>query len=241
MKLAGIDLAWRGEKNPSAIAVGSLNGSQLSLEQLEPAIFSLSSVSEFISSVAELSGIAIDAPLIIENKAGQRDCERLLGRDYGSRKASCHTSNKSLYPESLSVNLSSFLELKGFQHLASDKWQIECYPHPAIIECFGLPERLAYKKGKVSSKKSGQVALANYILNLEYSSVLKLKLPEHLKSLLSAHYIHSLKGNALKTNEDALDAIVCLYIAGLYQTKVSGVTYGDFRRGYIWVPQVKCI
>lgn len=121
------------------------------------------------------------------------------------------------------------------------KWQIECYPHPAIIECFGLPERLAYKKGKISSKKSGQIALANYILNLEYSSVLKLKLPEHLKSLLSAHHIHSLKGNALKTNEDALDAIVCLYITGLYQTKVSGVTYGDFRRCYIWVPQVKCI
>ena len=29
MKLAGIDLAWHGDKNPSAIAIGTLSGSNL--------------------------------------------------------------------------------------------------------------------------------------------------------------------------------------------------------------------
>ena len=121
MKLAGVDLAWQGEHNPSAI-----------VEQL--------------TKQADLQGIAIDAPLIINNETGQRQCEKALSRDYGGRKASCHTSNKRLYPDALSVKLSSILYTQGFEHLATSKWQIECYPHPAIIECFALPERLAYKK-----------------------------------------------------------------------------------------------
>ena len=47
MKLAGVDLAWQGEHNPSAI-----------VEQL--------------TKQADLQGIAIDAPLIINNETGQR-------------------------------------------------------------------------------------------------------------------------------------------------------------------------
>ncbi|GEM78506.1 DUF429 domain-containing protein [Vibrio superstes] len=241
MKLAGIDLAWHSEKNPSAIAIGTLSGKNLILDQLEPAIFGMSRILEILKNQNELWGVAIDAPLIIENQTGQRVCEKSLSRDYGSRKASCHTSNKSLYPEAMSVNLSSSLKSQGFQHLSSDRWQIECYPHPAIIECFGLTERLAYKKGKVADKKSGQVELANFILALEKSSILSLQLPTQIKMLLSDSYINSLKGTDLKNNEDALDAIVCLYIAGLYQLKVSSVTYGDTEHGYIWVPLQKCI
>ncbi|MGC9461085.1 DUF429 domain-containing protein [Vibrio genomosp. F10] len=241
MKLAGIDLAWQGDKNPSAIAIGSLGGSNLILEQLEPAILGMSNILEVIANQKEISGIAIDAPLVIKNQTGQRECEKSLSRDYGSRKASCHTSNLSLYPDALSVNLSSSLQSLGYEHLASELWQIECYPHPAIIECFGLPERLSYKKGCVADKKAGQIKLASFIAALEQSSILSLKIPEHVKGLLSAPYIENLKGRALKSNEDALDAIVCLYIAGLYQIRTSSATYGDAAQGYIWVPQQKCI
>ena len=125
--------------------------------------------------------------------------------------------------------------------MSSELWQIECYPHTSIIECFGLPERLSYKKGNVADKKAGQIKLASFILALEKSSVLSLKIPEQVKVLLSVPYIESLKGKALKSSEDALDAIICLYIAGLYQIRTSSVTYGDAAQGYIWVPQVKCI
>lgn len=241
MKLAGIDLAWHGDKNPSAIAIGTLSGSNLILERLEPAILGVSNILELVVNQKDISGIAIDAPLVIENQTGQRECEKALSRDYGARKASCHTSNLSLYPDALSVNLSSSLQSLGYEHLSSDLWQIECYPHPTIIECFGLPERLAYKKGSVADKKAGQIKLASFILALEHSSVLSLQIPEQVKVFLSAPYIESLKGKALKSNEDALDSIICLYIAGLYQVQISSVTYGDASQGYIWVPQVKCI
>ena len=213
----------------------------LEVESIEPALQSVDSVISVIQSHPEVIGVAIDAPLVVENQTGQRSCEKALGHDYGERKASCHTSNKSLYPDPLSVRLSLLLQKSGFQHLEGDRWQIECYPHPAIIECFGLAERLAYKKGKVCEKKSGQLRLAKLIKKLEYSDVLQLKISKCLKVSLSEPDIGALRGKALKQNEDALDSIICLYVAGLHQQKVAGKLYGDSSHGYIWVPQVKCI
>ena len=101
MKLAGIDLAWQGDKNPSAIAIGTLNGNTLILEDVEPAVYGMSAVLELITNQKEICGVAIDAPLVINNQTGQRECEKALGRMYGSRKSSCHPSNKSLYLQTL--------------------------------------------------------------------------------------------------------------------------------------------
>ncbi|RZM81283.1 DUF429 domain-containing protein [Pseudoalteromonas rubra] len=241
MTLMGLDLAWHSEKNPSAAAVGSLNGGVLSLEGVEPALFGLQDIVTFIARQPSLTGIAIDAPLIIENQTGQRECEKQLSRDYGSRKASCHTSNTTLYPAAASVALSLALQEQGFEHLALTQWQIECYPHPAMIECFELPERLLYKKGDVATRKAGQRALASLIAQLASSRVLAFEIPESFSHILSEDYIESLSGQTLKSNEDALDAIFCLYIAGLYQIQAPGMAYGCDQQGYIWVPQVPCI
>ena len=241
MKLAGIDLAWQSDKNPSAIAIGKLKGGSLNLQSMYPAIYGIERVIEQLNSETDLSGMAIDAPLIIENIKGQRPCEKLLSSEYGSRFASCHTSNLTLYPGAKSVYLSESLHLKGFNHLSGNKWQIECYPHPAIIEIFGLSERLKYKKGKVSDKKFGQIQLASLIKSLEYSSVLKLKVDENFNDILDEKVIESLRGQSLKSNEDALDSIVCLYIAGLFAVGAKGKIFGYADSGYIWVPQLSCV
>lgn len=160
-----------GRAQPPAIAIGCIKHKQLVLESLEPALYKLPRIVKHLTKQGDLQGIAIDAPLIIKNASGQRECEKALSRDYGGRKASCHTSNKRLNPEALSVELSSILQSQGFHHLVTSEWQIECSPHPAIIECFGLPERLAYKKGSVADRKAGQIELANLILSLECSKL----------------------------------------------------------------------
>ncbi len=153
--LAGVDLGWQSEKNPSAIAHGSLNGNVLAVRGLEPAVLGINEVADKLTGITGLQGIAIDAPLVINNAEGQRACETGIGQTYGSRKASCHTSNTKLYPDARSVYLSGRLSESGFQHLNGERWQIECYPHPAIIEIFGLPERLKYKKGNVADRGTG--------------------------------------------------------------------------------------
>lgn len=235
--LAGVDLAWQSDSNPSAIAIGKLAGNKLTVTAVEGAVTGIDSVYNCLDSINNLKGIAIDAPLIITNKSGQRLCEKAIGKEYGSRKASCHTSNLNLYPDAKSVYLSKKLEAKGYNHLARDKWQIECYPHPAIIEIFGLPERLKYKKGKKTEKVAGQKQLASMLLQLSNSNLLKLSISEHLKHYFDPKRTESLRGQALKSNEDVLDAILCLYVAGLYELGEEGITFGDICSGYVWIPK----
>jgi len=57
---------------------------------------------------------------------------------------------------------------------------------------------------------------------------------------LDTQRIQSLRGAALKHNEDVLDAIVCLYIAALYQAGNSERVFGCTEQGYIYVPQGAC-
>lgn len=243
MQLAGIDLAWHSSKNPTALAVGSLRDRVLTLESIAGDLFGVDAIATYLSELPDLSGIAIDAPLIIRNTTGQRACETLIGKEYGSRHAACHTSNLTLFPNADGVMLSQLLVSSGFQNVGevAGKWQIECYPHPALIEIFNLAVRLPYKKGRVSDKKRGQCQLAEMLLGLSQSSVLRLMIPDVLSQSLRHSHIESLGGVALKRNEDMLDAIVCFYVAGLYAIGIRDQFFGDAEEGYVYVPRVRCI
>lgn len=160
----GIDLAWQSADNSSAVAIATCSPDFSRIETIHPEINNWNNILKLVHKQDLLVGISIDAPLIVNNKSGQRRCENELSQKYGSRKASCHSTNLTMYPNPDGVSLSKELNLLGFEHLnLNGKFQIECYPHPAIIEVFGLKERLRYKKGTISEKKEGQMKLANYI------------------------------------------------------------------------------
>lgn len=241
--LVGIDLAWVSANNPTAIAVGSLRGKTLTLDAVLQNLYGIESILEHLAGIDSLHGVTIDGPTIIRNFNGRRACEDELSRVYGSRKAGCHTSNLSRYPNADSVKLGDALAARGFVHLGNHAkcWQSECYPHPALIEIFQLRERHLYKKGGVEQKRQGQKALAQLLLRLESSPVLRLRIPGELKFVFSREAITALRGKALKHNEDALDAVICLYIAGLYQLGHQARIFGDAASGYIYVPQGGCL
>jgi len=119
-----------------------------------------------------------------------------------------------------------------------EKWQVECYPHPAIIELFGLEERLKYKKGRVDQKRSGQICLARYIKSLKTYPSLPLLISSDCEMYLDYERIKKLQGARLKSNEDAMDAIVCLIVAGLYAIGKPMNRFGDLKSGYIVVPRI---
>ncbi len=241
MVLAGVDLAWQSEKNGSGLAFGVVESDRLRVLEAYSAVVGLKAIRAGLARYPKLTGLAIDAPLIINNAQGQRECERLLARRYASRKASCHASNLNLYPAAASVELSKELQVRGFAHAPSrGNFQLECYPHPALIEIFGLPERLAYKKGKVFERRNGQIVLAGLLENLQSSPVLSPEYPAALTDRMRPAYIESLRGQALKDNEDLLDAIVCLYVAALFAKRQPGQVFGTTQDGYIYVPQVDC-
>ena len=100
---------------------------------------------------------------------------------------------------------------------------------------------MKYKKGKVAERRGGQKVLASLLKKLSKSAVLRLIVLDQHHQIIDGAYIESLAGQALKSNEDALDSVVCLYIAALYAKNFKGQVFGDANSGYIWVPQVACI
>jgi len=239
----GIDLAWRSEKNPSGGAVlrGDRQGARLM--DVITSLASCPAVLSYIENHATASTcVAIDAPLIIRNKTGQRPCETLIGKQYGARHASCHTSNLALYPQAASVHLASQLISRGFRHAAdfahpkNQRVMLEVYPHPALLELFRLPSIIKYKKGNIARKRSGQRELQDRLKELS-RFVPPLESTPRLSEFLATN-VNSLPGAKLKANEDGLDAIVCAYIAYYYWfwgpcgTRV----FGDVDSGYIILP-----
>jgi predicted RNase H-like nuclease len=236
--LMGVDLAWLSDKNGSGIAIGVLKDRQLELQHVYSGVIGLDNVMKIIDAQPGLSGLAIDAPLIIANQSGSRPCEKALSSVYSPKWAGCHPSNLDRYPNAASVRLAQYLQSNGFDHLGKSpgKWQLECYPHPAIINLFGLDKRLAYKKGTIADKKRGQVQLANYLKGLNNSSRLSLIIHSDCGIYFDPGRIESLSGQGIKDNEDGLDAALCLYIAALYATGSSMECYGGLDEGYIVVP-----
>lgn len=244
MDLIGIDLAWQAATHTSAAAVGTLCDTTLTIHALRDDLAGVDSILEFVASYPRAAGIAIDAPLIVNNVSGQRACETALGRVYAARKAGCHAANLTLYPDPDSVRLADALLERGFVHLGrprQSRWQIECYPHPALIEVFGLAQRHRYKKGRVADKRDGQIALGRLLRRLSASPLLRLSVDDPISSCLDADEIGGKRGAALKRNEDAIDAIICAYVAALYAVDVPGAVFGSADDGYIYVPQACCV
>ncbi len=240
LNLAGIDVAWKMGNNPSAIAIGQLQGGVLTVTEICPSVRGREAVLAAVGAEKQLAGIAVDGPLIINNATGKRPGETAVSRRFASRGAATHASNLSLYPNADTVWLAKQLEAQGFDHAVAppQRFQLECYPHAALIEIFELPKRLLYKRKpgvNIAGQRDGQVALARLLRTLSNRQPLALDTTA-CRRWLNEDRIQLLRGQALKDNEDVLDALVCLYVAGLFAGGGCEVL-GDIRKGYIVVPK----
>ncbi|MEJ2548708.1 MAG: DUF429 domain-containing protein [Gemmatimonadota bacterium] len=95
------------------------------------------------------------------------------------------------------------------------RWFFEVYPHPAHVVLFGLDRIVKYKKGRVEARRQGQRSFA---------ALLETKLSDGKPRLVAGKAVNalfttdpqSLRGKALKANEDRLDALLCCYLAAHY-------------------------
>jgi predicted RNase H-like nuclease len=243
-RLAGIDIAWRAG-NGSAMAFGELKHRVLSVDKVVHQHFSAAAMGQLLLA-EEVHGVAIDGPTVIPNQTGMRHCERAVISAFGRRGVACYPANLNLWADCQSLQVSHWLQHHGYVHAGSQPavvtqqpWQIECYPHAALLELFQLPYRLAYKKGAVAARVSGQQQLAQLLLSLQQRqpSGLQLKFAPILRQqMLDIDYIGGLRGSGLKANEDCLDALVCLVIAAFHQAQQSQV-FGTDEQGFIVVPR----
>ena len=99
--IIGVDLAWQSEKNSSAVAISKLENNALEIVQVEKRVVGLDNivalVDQWVESDCKIAGVAIDASLIINNLTGQRECEKLITKTYGGRKAAKRLRNHHRY------------------------------------------------------------------------------------------------------------------------------------------------
>lgn len=240
----GVDLAW-SDRNPTGIAIlrTSKTGTRLS------AVHTVNggvSIADFIRSHSTPHIlVAIDAPLIITNTTGQRTCENEVGKRYGARNASCHTSNLTLRPNSAGVVLLKELMKSGFQHFDIDdpaqsgKLVAEVYPHAAMVALWNLPKALSYKKGTVVQRRVGLETLRLQLRGLQRADP-PLDHSDVLDELLSRD-LAELRGRQLKNYEDQLDAVFCAYLAYYfwYWRDERSEVFGDTANGYILNPKLQ--
>jgi predicted RNase H-like nuclease len=228
----GVDLAWT-ERNGSGACALDADGCVVD----ERILVADDDIVEWVSGLASDSAVlAIDAPLLVPNETGRRLCESEVSREYGSRWAAAHSSNRQLFLNRCGVirgeDLAGELLRLGFGDLWSQarRTLLEVYPHPAIIEAFGLPKRLAYKKGRIAARRAGLRRLDALILGLDRADPPFIGPPIEITDAMT--------GRELKAIEDLIDARICAWVAAVWNRYRNARVrvFGDTVGGHIAVP-----
>lgn len=240
MKFLGVDFGWTS--GASGLCCLSWENGRLELLDLQrrDAIADILSWLDSWIAPDESGVVAVDAPTLIPNATGMRLPDRLAHKHFGRYHAGCYPANLGSVFAARTVAFGLSLEARGFQHAPSiepkqaGRFQIEAFPHPAIVHLFGLPQILKYKKGRVAERRTELARLRDYIF--EY-------LPAHVPSLNLANTKSSVpeiptRGTELKAVEDQLDSLICAYIAAhwWYWGLERNLVLGDRAEGYIVVP-----
>jgi predicted RNase H-like nuclease len=194
-------------------------------------------------TAGETALIAVDAPTLIPNASGMRLPDRLTHQYFGRYHAGCYPANRNRPFASRTVAFGETLEKLGFHHAPAivpqqpGRYQIEVFPHPAIVHLFNLEQILKYKKGRLLERQRELEKLRRYIVEK-----LPLRQPHlNLNISDSSLFVQSLsecRGRELKVIEDRLDSLICAYVGAhwWYWGKERNWVLGDVNTGYIIVP-----
>lgn len=239
MKFIGIDLGWKSQ--PSGLCCLEWIDGQLQLLDLnrkEAIADILTWIDQSVQS-DEPAIIAVDAPTLIPNATGSRLADKLSHKYFGKYHAGCYPANQNLPFAERTINFGLELESRGFAHAPTiepqklSRYQIEVFPHPAIVNLFNLERILKYKKGRLTERRLELIKLQNYLLNILPSFCPPLRLCGSLLLEIPT------TGAALKATEDKLDSLICAYVAAYwwYWGEQRNLVLGDRTTGYIVIPQ----
>ncbi|MDJ0796307.1 MAG: DUF429 domain-containing protein [Calothrix sp. MO_167.B12] len=249
MKFLGIDLGWKSQ--PSGLCYLKLIDEKLQIIDLsrqELIVDVLTWVDNCIQS-QEAGIIAVDAPTLIPNKTGSRLADKLTHKHFGKYHAGCYPANQNLPFAERTINFGLELESRGFVHAPTmepqklGRYQIEVFPHPAMVHLFDLQRILKYKKGRIQERQQELLKLYNYITDIlpHLEPGLNLNSPAQAQTsgLFGIEFFSSSPtGAELKAAEDKLDSLICAYVAAYwwYWGEQRNLVLGDGSTGYIVIP-----
>jgi predicted RNase H-like nuclease len=237
----GVDLAW-GTRAATGLAAVAEDGSLVGSATVR-------TDDDVVAWVGSLGRdpvvVALDAPLVVTNPSGMRECERLVARAFGAHGASCHPSSRAR-PVFDPPRAEVLARRCGW---STDPWSsggpgapvaIEVYPHAAMVGLFSLGSVLPYKAKPGRSVDLRRAALLEVLHHLE--TVPELRLEEHPRWLsLRAAVVDATRHVHLERVEDEVDAVLCAHLAWLWAHRRDGLqVYGDpdgpGDRGFIVAP-----
>jgi predicted RNase H-like nuclease/ppGpp synthetase/RelA/SpoT-type nucleotidyltranferase len=239
MYFIGLDLAW-GERKPTGLAVLDAEGQLLTVSSHGNDETIVAALAPYVDDDCL---VAIDAPLVVENAAGNRPCEAALNRDFAGFDAGAHPSNTGK-PELAGMprgaRLASRLGLDMDPSSRSSRRAIEVYPHPATVALFRLGRTLKYKHkpGRTLPQLRSELLELMRLLEGLAGSEVALRVADHeqwkeLVALVEA----AERKSELRRVEDQVDAVVCAYVALFSERRPDlTTTYGDLGSGYIVTP-----
>jgi predicted RNase H-like nuclease len=233
MKYLGIDLGW--STGATGLALVNSNGNLVASGH----VVTDTEIDAWIANFARSPlVVAVDAPLVVPNDTGARDGERELASAYVAFGAAPYSSSH----KTLGEGPTRAMRLARRHDWSVDPAEsigigrptvcLEVYPHPALVSLFGLPYRLAYKKGNQDRRRAGLEQLVELL-----ESIPELRLPEYSRWAEIRRIVADPTQGELKRLDDELDAIVCAYVAWMWHHRRSALrVYGSMRGGYIVAP-----
>ena len=260
-RLIGIDLAWgkRDGSEPAGSGCAELKWENGALTLSRP-IELLGRVDEIVKWIRPDDGdwvVAIDAPLVICNKEGQRSAEKQANRHYGrfdayARPAYLDNPDFGKHYQGRMIR-KCLKELGGTlvewtEDLNGGPLFFETYPHVAMVELFHLRKTIKYKKdqckkrGGAACQHRGQRELADHIRHHLCGQTASPRLSHNatLDDLLRDLDPGAGSGD-LKAREDKLDGLICAYTAAWLDAGRDLVGLGEVGEGVMIAPRVQDI
>ena len=242
MKFLGIDFGWTS--GASGLCCLSIKGGDLAIAAFD-LILDPTDIVAWVDQTLpepEIGLVAVDAPTIIPNETGTRLPDRLTHKYFGKYHAGCYPANLNRPFAPRTTQLGFDLEARSFIHAPEiiaqkqGRYQIEVFPHPAMVQLFSLDRIIKYKKGRIGDRRQELLRLVHYIESILPQLEPSLKISDHWRELVEP--IPTVKGETMKQIEDRIDALVCAYVGAYwwYWGSEKNQTLGDRANGYIIVP-----
>lgn len=220
----GIDLAWSPE-NPSGVAVLNAEAGLVDYRYCD----SVDAVLELIDAYPD-APLGVDAPLIIPNATGHRPNEREFLKTFARFGLGVHAANTTLFakrfPRYAGFELYDTLKMRGYGFTDGNLYEV--YPHATILALFNGGKMLRYK---ASVPRTERLTAMKKLQTVLFETI---TIPDAYKKDLD-----TLKGQALKAQEDFLDAVVCAYSL-LYCVRNDCFRFGNSTQGVLITPQPFC-
>lgn len=234
----GIDLAWGLASGRTGVAALAANGAYVASATLRTDDEIVAWV-EAAGAGEALGVVAIDAPIVVPNLTGRRDCEQEIHAHFGRFDAGAHSTNRSK-PSMDPPRAETLVRRLGLAFDPSSHERsglaIEVYPHPAMVGLWDLDLILKYKhkaKYAFEFRREQFVLLLDHLNGIESLQLADAPRWSQIEEVVSAALTHG----ELNKVEDEVDGIVCAYLAWLWAERDARLrVFGDVHRGYIVAP-----